>query len=62
MSKNILIAGKDFPDSQEFVKKFELSDFNIVVSGETPEEDSGQGFSIAPWNRDSAMRKLYPLL
>lgn len=62
MSKNILIAGKDFPDSQEFVKKFELSDFNIVVSGETPEEDSGQGFSIAPWNRDSAISARYLIL
>ena len=58
MSKNILIAGKDFPDSEDFAEKIALGEFNVVCSGSMSDEEenkSASGISVCQWNRDSAI-------
>lgn len=65
MNKNILIAGKDFPDSEDFAENLALGEFNIVAAGNISENlqensqknksSTSSGISIAQWNRDSAI-------
>ncbi len=57
MSKNILIAGKDFPDSEDFAEKLALGEFNIVAAGTVPDgmASPASGLSVSPWNKDSAI-------
>lgn len=57
MSKNILIAGKDYPDSEDFVEKIALGEFNVSCAGNTAEDSvkPSSGITICDWNRDSAI-------
>ena len=57
MSENILIAGKDYPDSEDFAEKIALGEFNVVCAGTIPEgkTQSASGISICQWHRDSAI-------
>ena len=60
MSKTILIAGKDFPESESFAEKLALGEFSVAVSTSSAanQEEGSQassGISVLTWNRDSAI-------
>ena len=52
-----MIAGKDFPDSEDFAEKLALGEFSVTAAGLlSGEENSGNsGITAVSWNRDSAI-------
>ena len=63
MSKTILIAGKNYPEAEDFAEKFALGEFTVALStgsdtrksSEDENQSAASGISLVNWNRDSAI-------
>ena len=57
MAKNMLIAGKDFPDVVEFAESMALAGYGVIVAS-LPVENTGltsKDIAVLPWNKGSAL-------
>lgn len=57
MSQNILLAGKNLPDSVEIAENFSLCGFDVITTGKQEDKKYLQNseISVVPWNKTSAV-------
>ncbi len=57
MDQNILIAGKDLPDSVDLAESLSFAGFDVIVTGKQDDKKLLQNSEIvvAPWNKTSAV-------
>lgn len=57
MEQNLLIAGKNLPESVDLAESFSLAGFDVIVTGKPEDKKLLQTaeITVAPWNKTSAV-------
>ena len=57
MEQNILIAGKNLPESVDLAESFALQGFDVIITGRQEEKKllQNSNIQVAPWNKTSAV-------